>query len=63
MLSYDLEDWANGLQRPLGLSKKDFDEVRSHIKKLHKKYDYTTIASAYNFSHTFKDYWDIGLKG
>jgi hypothetical protein len=63
MFTFNLEDWAKGYNKPLGISKKDFKEVQSHIKKLHKKYDYTTIATAYNYAHLFKDYWDIGLKG
>ena len=58
-----LEDWAKGFQKPLGMTDKDFSEVRSAIKKLHQKYDYTTIAAAYNFAHTFKDYREIGMKG
>jgi hypothetical protein len=63
MLSTDLEDWVKGVNKPLGINEKDFKEVQSHIKKLRKKYDYTTIATAYNYSHLFKDYREIGLKG
>ena len=62
VMSYNFKLWAEGRERPLGAKKEVFDEGVSFVKDLRKKYDDVTLAAAYNFAHTFKDEWDLGLK-
>lgn len=62
LTSDNLKDWANGRQRPLEASKERWDKAKKSLKELSKDYDYLTIATAFNFSHVFPGYWEIGKK-